>query len=257
MKISFFSFFFVVNWKSEGFILWEETWKWKKKSVSRKIIDCFRELAEEMDVQQITFQHLAKRLDIKAPSLYNHFKNIRDVKTALTAKLLQELNDQLRRALVGKSGQEALQIYAETYRSFAFSNQAVYELLISVPHQWSSFIRGNPWNEPDHFANLWGFSINEKKKKSTEAENYVVWSTAIFPCVFRILYKEPTIDPEDSYFGWSMTLSLLCLKQSDSLVSFSRCSLNDLFIRKFLQLSWKVTKMSLEKLKEGARVCIK
>ncbi|MBF5067163.1 TetR/AcrR family transcriptional regulator, partial [Salmonella enterica subsp. enterica serovar Istanbul] len=86
----------------------------KKRNLSQeKIIDCFRELAEEMDVQQITFQHLAKRLDIKAPSLYNHFKNIRDVKTALTAKLLQELNDQLRRALVGKSGQEALQIYAE------------------------------------------------------------------------------------------------------------------------------------------------
>ena len=93
----------------------------EKRNLSQeKIIDCFRELAEEMDVQQITFQHLAKRLDIKAPSLYNHFKNIRDVKTALTAKLLQELNDQLRRALVGKSGQEALQIYAETYRSFAF-----------------------------------------------------------------------------------------------------------------------------------------
>ena len=36
--------------------------------------------------------------------------------------------------LWGKSGQEALQIYAETYRSFAFSNQAVYEL-ISVPYQ--------------------------------------------------------------------------------------------------------------------------
>ena len=46
----------------------------KKRNLSQeKIIDCFRELAEEMDVQQITFQHLAKRLDIKAPSLYNHF----------------------------------------------------------------------------------------------------------------------------------------------------------------------------------------
>ena len=46
----------------------------KKICSQEKIIDCFRELAEEMDVQQITFQHLAKRLDIKAPSLYNHFK---------------------------------------------------------------------------------------------------------------------------------------------------------------------------------------
>ncbi|MGC3596010.1 TetR/AcrR family transcriptional regulator, partial [Enterococcus faecium] len=77
-----------------------------------KIIDCCRELADEMDVQQITFQDLAKRLDIKAPSLYNHLKNIRDVKTALTAKLLHDLNDQLRLSLVGLSGDEAMQFYS-------------------------------------------------------------------------------------------------------------------------------------------------
>ena len=65
----------------------------KKRNLSQeKIIACFRGLAEEMDVQQVTFQHLAKALDVKSPSLYNHFKNMRDVKTALTAKLLQELN---------------------------------------------------------------------------------------------------------------------------------------------------------------------
>ncbi len=34
----------------------------KKRNLSQeKIIACFRELAEEMDVPQITFQHLAKR----------------------------------------------------------------------------------------------------------------------------------------------------------------------------------------------------
>ncbi len=34
--------------------------------------------------------------------------------------LIQELNDALRRALVGKSGAEAIRIYAETYQQFAF-----------------------------------------------------------------------------------------------------------------------------------------
>ncbi len=34
---------------------------------------------------------------------------------------------------MGKSGAEAIRIYAVTYQQFAFENSAVYELLISVP----------------------------------------------------------------------------------------------------------------------------
>ena len=52
---SLFSLSFRGKLKSEGSFY--ENMEMKKKSVSREIIDCFRELAEEMDVQQITFQH--------------------------------------------------------------------------------------------------------------------------------------------------------------------------------------------------------
>ena len=97
-----------------------------------------------MDVQQVTFQHLAKTLDIKSPSLYNHFKNMRDVKTALTAKFLQELKRPVASCFGGKKRSGSTAIYAQIYQSFAFSNQAVYELLISVPHtNEADFIRRN------------------------------------------------------------------------------------------------------------------
>ena len=103
--------------------------KTEKAKISQKCCN----LAEELGVQQLTFQNLAVDLGIKYPSLYNHFKNIAEVKNALVDLLIQELNDALRRALVGKSGAEAIRIYAETYQQFAFENSAVYELLISVP----------------------------------------------------------------------------------------------------------------------------
>lgn len=106
----------------------------KKRNLTKaKILESARNLAEELGVQQLTFQNLAVDLGIKYPSLYNHFKNITEVKNALVDLLIQELNDALRRALVGKSGAEAIRIYAETYQQFAFENSAVYELLISVP----------------------------------------------------------------------------------------------------------------------------
>ncbi|EPH93619.1 transcriptional regulator, TetR family [Enterococcus faecalis 13-SD-W-01] len=108
--------------------------KMKKRNLSAdKIVECLRELSKELPPQQITFQHLAKQLDIKSPSLYNYFKNIQEVRNALTVKLLQELNDQLRRRLVGLSGAEAIRSYADTYQTFAFENQPIYELMINIP----------------------------------------------------------------------------------------------------------------------------
>ena len=100
----------------------------KKRNLTKaKILESARNLAEELGVHQLTFQNLAVDLGIKYPSLYNHFKNIAEVKNALVDLLIQELNDALRRALVGKSGAEAIRIYAETYQQFAFENSAVYE----------------------------------------------------------------------------------------------------------------------------------
>lgn len=79
----------------------------KKRNLTKaKILESARNLAEELGVQQLTFQNLAVDLGIKYPSLYNHFKNIAEVKNALVDLLIQELNDALRRALVGKSGAE-------------------------------------------------------------------------------------------------------------------------------------------------------
>jgi len=84
----------------------------KKRNLTKaKILESARNLAEELGVQQLTFQNLAVDLGIKYPSLYNHFKNIAEVKNALVDLLIQELNDALRRALVGKSGAEAIRIY--------------------------------------------------------------------------------------------------------------------------------------------------
>ncbi|MFV0557876.1 MAG: TetR/AcrR family transcriptional regulator [Enterococcus sp.] len=106
----------------------------RKRNLSQvKILTAYRELAKEMAVGQITFQHLAKELEIKSPSLYNHFKNIQEARYALTALLVQELNDELRRGLVGKSGGEAITAYATIYHQFAQENQAVFELFTSIP----------------------------------------------------------------------------------------------------------------------------
>lgn len=106
----------------------------KKRNLTKeKIVAAARELAGEIGMQQVNFQNLADKLAISYPSLYNHFKNMGAVKKAMTAQLIAELNERLRRVLVGKSMAQAIKIYAVEYEQFASENQAVYEVLINVP----------------------------------------------------------------------------------------------------------------------------
>lgn len=107
----------------------------KKRNLNQeKIIEATRSLAKEIGISQITFPVLAEKLDIKYPSLYNHFKNMTQLKAALAQTLQEELKQALLESLVGKSGSEAIEAYCETYVDFAFHNESVYELLINIPH---------------------------------------------------------------------------------------------------------------------------
>lgn len=162
----------------------------KKKSVSRENHRLLSRTSRRDGCSANNLSAFSQTLGYQAPSLYNHFKNIRDVKTALTAKLLQELNDQLRRALVGKSGQEALQIYAETYRSFAFSNQAVYELLISVPHTNEAVLLDGIHETSQIILQIFeAFQLTKEEKVHRSRELRSMIHGYLSLRFFRILYK--------------------------------------------------------------------
>ena len=192
----------------------------KKRTLSReKIIDCFRGLAEEMDVQQITFQHLAKALAIKSPSLYNYFKNIREVKTALTAKLLRELNEQLWHNLVGKSKGEAIQIYAQTYESFALENQAVYPLLISIPQTKEAILlEGIQETNQIIFQILDSFSLSKEEKIHRCRELRSIIHGYLSLRFLGYFTKEPDVAPEDIY-RWMIQEFIASLKDESANLS--------------------------------------
>lgn len=105
-----------------------------------KILQATRDLAKEIGMSQITFPKLAASLNIKYPSLYNHFKNMGEVKFVLTKELIDQLKERLLSGLVGKSGPDALRTYCQLYHDFAFENASVYELLINIPHSHSEVL---------------------------------------------------------------------------------------------------------------------
>lgn len=105
----------------------------KRNLTKEKIIQVAFSLADEIGLNQITFPKIAEKLDIKYPSLYNHFTNMDNLKIEMTIYLLNKLNLKLMQRLIGKSGGDAVKEYANAYRDFAFENKSAYGLIMNIP----------------------------------------------------------------------------------------------------------------------------
>ncbi len=99
-----------------------------------KIIRATIELSNKIGLANVSFPRLAEHFNIKAPSLYNHFKNMEEVRVATAVYLQKVLNYQLTQAMIGRTPVEALRAYAESYKVFADEYAAVYEL-VNLIHQ--------------------------------------------------------------------------------------------------------------------------
>jgi AcrR family transcriptional regulator len=85
------------------------------------------------DVKGITMTALASALDIRVPSLYNHIKNLEDLRSAMAEAAARDLIDRLRSAAAGKIGREALLAMAFAYRQYSQDHPGIYPLTISAP----------------------------------------------------------------------------------------------------------------------------
>ncbi|MBZ2200421.1 MAG: WHG domain-containing protein [Lentilactobacillus hilgardii] len=105
----------------------------KRDLTSQKVIQTYIALADEASLREVTFPRIAERLGIKAPSLYNYFKNLSDLKVQTAIYLHTALYKRLTEELIGQNGGQALRTYALVYRKFANDYHSVYELLNTIP----------------------------------------------------------------------------------------------------------------------------
>jgi len=91
-----------------------------------KVIDAALNLANTQGLEQLSLKDLAKELNIKPPSLYNHVRNIAELRLEIHRKGLEELNQILPKAIMGLSGIAALKALAISYRQFAKEQPALF-----------------------------------------------------------------------------------------------------------------------------------
>lgn len=101
----------------------------KKRNLSKEIIlNTAADLAEEVGFFNISLNQLAKKLEIKSPSLYTYFSGLDDLYVNLMVLSMNRLENTIRNAAVGKSRGEALLAIALAHRQFAKDNPELYKV---------------------------------------------------------------------------------------------------------------------------------
>jgi AcrR family transcriptional regulator len=85
------------------------------------------ELADEEGLAGVTLAALARRVHVKAPSLYAHISGNRDLKQRVAVLALAETADLVGEAVAGLSGREALDALGRAYRDYAAAHPGRHE----------------------------------------------------------------------------------------------------------------------------------
>ncbi|GGE95365.1 TetR/AcrR family transcriptional regulator [Mycetocola zhadangensis] len=75
-------------------------------------------LADEIGISQLSMSVVAERLGVKAPSLYKHVDGLADLSHRIAVLAATELGDELRDAMQGRAGRDALAAAAQTVRDY-------------------------------------------------------------------------------------------------------------------------------------------
>jgi AcrR family transcriptional regulator len=90
------------------------------------VIAAAAELADEVGFQELTMGLLAQRLGIRTPSLYKHVADLADLKHGVAIQAMNEAGEELRDALQGRAGRDALIALLTALRSYATAHPGRY-----------------------------------------------------------------------------------------------------------------------------------
>jgi AcrR family transcriptional regulator len=91
------------------------------------------ELADQNGWSELTLAAVAARFGVRQPSLYKHVSGLAELRRDVALLGGLELDSELAAAAVGKSGVDALQAMADTYRTFAKKHPGRYAASVVAP----------------------------------------------------------------------------------------------------------------------------
>ncbi len=97
------------------------------------VVEAAIKLVDEEGWEQLSLGHLARRLGVQTPSLYNHIEGLADLKQRMALYCMRDLLNILLHVTVGKARKEAVYALADAYRAYAKNAPARYSLTQRAP----------------------------------------------------------------------------------------------------------------------------
>ena len=100
-----------------------------------KLVDAALDMAQREGEGAVTLGALAKHFGVKPPSLYNHVKNLAELKKEIRLRGLQALHQRLQDACMGLAGPDALFALCMAYRTFGREQPALYQMTLAATEE--------------------------------------------------------------------------------------------------------------------------
>ena len=105
-----------------------------REGTIQSILDAARAIMREEGVAALSIQELARRMDMRAPSLYNYFTGKTEIYDTLFRLGFTMFDAHIKELIKTSTGlHDELRIYIEGYMSFALENPDLYQLCFERP----------------------------------------------------------------------------------------------------------------------------
>lgn len=85
------------------------------------------EMIENTEDHKVSLRQLAKKLDVKAPSLYNYFSSFDELIEEVQVRIFQQITKKVMYSIAGKSGREAFMCAGQSWVKYGLENPALYQ----------------------------------------------------------------------------------------------------------------------------------
>ncbi len=101
----------------------------ERRGLTRQaVVDAAVAVVETEGVPALTLSRVARELNVKPPSLYNHVDGLNGLRRAVALRAIEDLGRRLGTAAMGRSGRDAMHAIAAEFRSYATANPGLYEV---------------------------------------------------------------------------------------------------------------------------------
>ncbi|MER5848461.1 WHG domain-containing protein [Streptomyces sp. NPDC002012] len=97
------------------------------------VVDVALLIIDERGPAALTLSAVAGRAGVATPSLYKHVRNLAELRDLMSARIMNEIADQVGEAVLGRSADEAIRALMMAWRHYVLRHPHRYSALIQTP----------------------------------------------------------------------------------------------------------------------------